>query len=358
MRLHAIQAEIFFDPSRFKVVVAGRRLGKTTLLIAELIRAAKKPRQIVWYVAPTYRMAKQIVWRDLVHQIPRDWIVKSNETNLDITLINGSIICLRGADKGENLRGVGLNFLAMDECQNIKPEVWKTILRPVLATTMGKAVFCGTPLGYNFLYELYLNGQKEAYRSKNIWKSWQYPTSMSPFIPPSELKAAREDMDERSYMQEFEASFVNMSGRVYFNFDRKTHVGKYPFNPSLPVWVGQDFNINPMSSVIIQRQPNGELWVVDEIFLHNSNTLAVCDELERRYFKYQRQTTIYPDPAGASRQSGRGESDLDVFTERGFKRIRYRKSILLLQIVLTLLTKCLFLPMVKFVLKLTKSVKI
>lgn len=326
MFLHKLQAEVFRDKHRFKVVCTGRRWGKTRLSIAEMLRAASKKKQKVWYVAPTYRMAKQIVWVELLDALPRQFIKKHNETLLDIHLINGSIISLRGGDKGDTLRGVGIDFLVLDEVQDIKPEVWKTALRPTLASNRGRGLFCGTPKMASLLYELYQLGQKEELQKKGVWKSWQFPTITSPFIPPSEIEAARADMDLRSFRQEFEATFEQQSGRVYYPFNRAEHVGDYPFNPKLPIMVGQDFNIDPMSTVILQRQPNGEVWAVDEIYLRQSNTTEVCDELEKRYWRHLRQITIYPDPAGANRQSGRGESDLDIFRERGFQRLRYRKK--------------------------------
>lgn len=121
-------------------------------------------------------------------------------------------------------------------------------------------------------------------------------------------------------------SFETVTGSVYYNFNREAHIKPCAFNPALPIWVGQDFNVSPMSSVIMQPQPNGELWVVDEIYQFNSNTLSICNELERRYWKYMRQVTIYPDPAGGSRSTARGETDLDIFRERGFRRIKYRKQ--------------------------------
>ncbi|MFH4146306.1 terminase, partial [Acinetobacter baumannii] len=111
------------------------------------------------------------------------------------------------------------------------------------------------------------------------WQSWQFPTITSPFIPESEIEAARADMDEKSFKQEFLASFETMSGRVYYPFDRKEHVGKYPFDPKLPIWIGMDFNIDPMSTVIMQPQPNGEVWVVDEIVQFGSNTEEICEEI-------------------------------------------------------------------------------
>ena len=121
-------------------------------------------------------------------------------------------------------------------------------------------------------------------------------------------------------------SFEVMAGRVYYPFDRKEHVGKYEFNPNLPIWVGMDFNIDPMSAVIFQPQSNGELWAVDEIVLFGSNTEEVCKEIDKKYWRFQKQIVVYPDPAGGQRQHARGETDLDILRECGLKRIKYRRK--------------------------------
>lgn len=321
--LHKKQMEVYRDTHRFKVVVAGRRWGKTQLAKVSLIKFARKKRRLIWYVAPSYRMAKQIMWPELVESIPRKWVRKYNETILTITLVNGSKIELKGADNPDSLRGVGIHYLVMDEVQDIDPEAWSKVLRPTLASTGGHALFIGTPKAYNFLHVLWSLGQKTDARA---WASWQFPTITSPFIPLEEIDAAREDMDPKSFAQEFEASFETMSGRVYYPFDRKVHVKPLAFNPALPIWIGQDFNIDPMSSVVFQFQRNGELWAVDEIILPSSNTQELCDELERRYWRHLEQIVIYPDPAGAYRGHQRGESDLDIFRERGFKKQKYRRK--------------------------------
>lgn len=322
--LHPKQAEVFLDTARFRVVVAGRRWGKTALSKTEMIQRAKVPNQKIWYIAPTYRMAKQIMWNDLKASIPRKWIVREHETEMSITLKNGSIIECKGADNPDTLRGVGLNFVVMDEFQDIRADTWTTIIRPTLAKDRGEALFIGTPKAYNQLYEVYQFGQDP---SRKAWSSYQFPTITSPFIPESEIIEARRDMDPRTFRQEFEASFETMSGRVYYPFDRNVHVqSKVMFNPARPIWVGVDFNIDPMSAAIIQPQTNGELWVVDEIFLSNSNTEELCEHLERKYWKHVSQITIYPDPAGAARQHARGESDLEIFRQKGFKRIKHRRK--------------------------------
>lgn len=324
--LHPKQMEVHTSPHRFRVVVAGRRWGKTQLAKTEIIKYSKVPKRLIWYVAPSYRMAKQIMWPELLESIPARWIKKLNETVMTITLVNGTRIELKGADNPDSLRGVGIHFLVMDEVQDIDAEAWRKVLRPTLASTGGHALFIGTPKSYNFLYELYMLGQDEKNILLGRWKSWQFPTITSPFIPEEEIEAARRDMDEKSFAQEFMASFETMSGRVYYPFDRRIHVGSYPFNPELPIWIGQDFNIDPMSSVILQPQPNGEVWVVDEISLKSSNTEEAADEIERRYWRYMKNITLFPDPAGNYRQHARGESDLDIFREKGIRRQMFRKK--------------------------------
>lgn len=318
LTLHAAQMEVFKTKKRFRTMVAGRRMGKTVLAVTEIIRFSRKPMQRVWYVAPTYRMAKDIVWEDLKRMIPSRWIRKIHETFMIIWLINGTMIQCKGAEKPDNLRGVGLNFVVIDEVQDVHPDAWYLVLRPTLSSTGGSALFLGTPKAFNLLHTLYQYGQNP---KMTEWASWQFPTIMSPFIPQSEIDQAREDLDEKSFAQEYLASFVSMSGRVYYAFDRRNNVGTYPFNPNLPIWVGQDFNIDPMVSVILQPQKNGELWCVDELVLPSSHSEDVVTKLEQKYWRYMSNVVIYPDATGSSRQHARGESDLDIFRERGFGTI-------------------------------------
>lgn len=334
LKVHLGQKRVLHDPRRFRVIVAGRRWGKTQVCKIALITAAcSKQKQLVWYVAPTYQMARDILWDDLKNSIPEKWIARANETRMTIWLVNGSRIMLKGADKPDSLRGVGISFLVIDEAQDVKEETWEMVLRPTLATTGGRVIFIGTPKSFNWLYDKFQEGQRgDTYKDEkgrtvvNAWKSWQFPTITSPFIPKKEIEQARRDMDEKSFKQEFEASFETMSGRVYYAFDRRIHVQDCKFNPQLPIYIGQDFNIDPMSSVIIQPQLNGELWVVDECVLFGSNTQETADALSQRYFKHMNQIVFYPDPAGNNRSHGRGESDLDILREAGFNNIKFKRK--------------------------------
>lgn len=229
LKVHRYQKIVMHDPRRFRVVVAGRRWGKTQVSKISLIRfAAEQGKRLVWYVAPTYQQARDIMWDDLKASIPRAWIRKIHETRMIIYLVNGSKIQLKGADKPDSLRGVGLHFVVIDEAQDIKEETWETVLQPTLATTNGRALFIGTPKSYNWLYDRFMLGQRGDYvlderkrRVPNEWKSWQFPTITSPFIPRREIEARRRDMDPKSFRQEFEACHLPETEVLMFDGRRE-----------------------------------------------------------------------------------------------------------------------------------------
>lgn len=327
--LHPKQAEVFHDKSRFKVMVCGRRFGKTVLCLVEMLNQAfSKPNQVIWYVAPTYRQAKRLMWDALKKHVPEKFIKRTYEVELKMVLKNGSQISLFGVDKPDGLRGSSLDLLCMDEYQDFKPGIFEMVLYPTLSDRRGRVVVAGTPKSYNLLYELYVRGLDETYQKRG-WRSWQFLTSDNPFIPLDEIESAKDNLDPKSFKQEYEASFETMSGKVYYAFDRRIHASKVlKFDPRLPIWVGQDFNIDPMSSVIMQPQLNGEIWVVDELYLPNTSTHELAEELERKFFRpeHKARVEIYPDPAGASRGHTRGESDLDILRQMGFRKLFYRKK--------------------------------
>ena len=149
------QQEVYTDPTRFKVIAAGRRCGKSrlaaTMLIIEGLRCPQG--SAVLYVSPTMGQSRQIVW-DLLLELGREVIQTSNVNNLDITLINGARIYVRGADRPDTLRGVSLTFAVLDEVADIKPQAWEQVIRASLSDKKGKAIFIGTPKGRNWFYDL------------------------------------------------------------------------------------------------------------------------------------------------------------------------------------------------------------
>lgn len=319
MKLTRPQDEIFFTDSRFRVVVAGRRFGKTFLSTFELLRAALKDKgQNCWYVAPTYKAAKEIAWDMLINAIPREYVLKTNETSLTLTLKNGSTISLKGAEKPDNLRGRALDFIVLDEFADMRKEAWFEVLRPSLSDRLGSALFIGTPKGRNHFYDLWTKGAD----GDEGWHSFQYTTVQGGNVPPSEVEQAKKDLDERTYQQEYEARFVNYSGIIYYSFSREESVRRFNGDAHY-LHIGMDFNIDPMSAVVAVRDGQN-LHCIDEIVIYGSNTDEMVDEIKTRY--PDRQIVIYPDPAARQRKtSGGGRTDLSILQNAGFT-VKAKKS--------------------------------
>jgi hypothetical protein len=313
------QTKIFDDTSRFRVVVAGRRFGKTFLSTAELLnRALIAKDQNVWYVAPTYKAAKEIAWEMLISQIPPEYIAKTNETALTLSLLNGSTISLKGAEKPDNLRGRSLDFVVLDEFADMRPQAWYEVLRPSLSDRIGSAVFIGTPKGRNHFYDLYGKGVD----GDDGWRSYQYTTIQGGNVAPSEIESAKADLDERTFQQEYEAQFVNYSGIIYYGFKREESVKRHDGDRSV-IHVGMDFNLDPMSAVLMTRKGD-TLHIFDEIVMFGSNTDEMVAELRERYGNGT--IVIYPDPASRQRKtSAGGRTDLSILQNAGFE-VRVRNS--------------------------------
>ena len=329
--------------ARFRDAVCGRRFGKTFLGAAELRRAASLAARWqvsaddeIWYAAPTFKQAKRVFWRRLKRAIPRSWIDgKPNESECYIALKTGHIIRIVGLDSYDNLRGSGLFFVLIDEWADCPYESWEEVLRPMLSTCRytvgdevrvgGHALRIGTPKGFNHCYDGYVSGQAGG---EPDHRSWLYTSLDGGNVPADEIAAARRMLDPRTFRQEYEASFENYSGRVYYAFDRRHSVKPCAYDPTLPLMVGMDFNINPMSATIWQERPDGELWQIGEIVIPTSNTDEMAAELRTRYGKAGFQAgvldvghiTVFPDPAGAQRKtSAQGRTDISILRAAGFK---------------------------------------
>ena len=312
MLLTIPQSDIFSSSARFRTVVAGRRFGKTFLSTIEILRAAigGKNRN-VWYIAPTYGSAKEIAWNMLIQTIPEEYIAKTNETSLTIKLINGSTIALKGAEKPNNLRGRALDFVVLDEFADMRPETWSEVIRPSLSDRQGSCIFIGTPKGRNHFYDIWA----DALTGKDNWESFQYTTIDGGNVPPDEIEQAKNDLDIRTFNQEYCAEFVTYSGLIYYAFSRELSVVNVDDNGGT-LHIGMDFNIDPMSAVVCLRHGQ-DLQIIDELVLYGSNTDEVVAEIKDRY--PNRSIIIYPDPASRQRKtSAGGRTDLSILQNAGF----------------------------------------
>jgi len=206
------QQEVYASPERFKVVAAGRRCGKSRLAAWMLIlNALQSDRGHVFYVAPTQGQARDIMWgvlEELAHPI----ITNKHVNNMQIKLINGSTISLKGSDRPDTMRGVSLKFLVLDEYADMKPSVWEEVLRPALADQKGHALFIGTPKGRNHFYELYKYAELA---DDDTYRSWHFTSYDNPLIDPEEIDVAKKSMSSYAFRQEFMASFEALGSEIF-----------------------------------------------------------------------------------------------------------------------------------------------
>lgn len=223
LKLTYWQTQVFNDKHRFKVINCGRRAGKSYLVSVEILRfATEKEKSIVWYVSPTYKQSKAIMWSMLKDLVPPEAIQKTNETELYIELLNGSQIHLKGADSPDSLRGVRIDLCIFDETAFIDKweEVWK-VIRPTLADSKADVWFISTPNGFNHFKEL--SEMKES-----GWSYHHYTTYDNPHIPREEIESMKKEMDEDSFAQEIMGEFRKMSGLIYKDFNRDIHMVDIP----------------------------------------------------------------------------------------------------------------------------------
>lgn len=271
------QQTVFKDTTRFKVVAAGRRCGKSRLsAVTLLIEALNCPDgSSVMYVAPTLGQARTIIW-DLLHELGRPVIKSSHVNNLEITLINGKKILVRGADNPDSLRGVSLTYLVLDECAFIKQDVWEKILRAALSDRKGRALFISTPSGRNWFYDVFKLGQceedEEGYDEE--WKSWHFTTQDNETIDPKEIEAAKRTLSSFAFKQEYLSSFDNAGADVFkeewLKYETEPTYGSYVIAIDLAGFEQVAKNagaskkkLDESSIAIVKVEDNGDWWVKD-----------------------------------------------------------------------------------------------
>jgi hypothetical protein len=317
LSLRPAQGEVFSATNRFRVLVAGRRFGKSYLACIELLKAAlERPGETYFYCAPTYRMAKDIAWKTLKKIIPNTLVRSKNETELRMELVNDSTIELKGTENAAALRGRSLSGVVLDEAAFMEAEVWFEVLRPALADKQGWALFISTPEGTaSWFYDLWCYVDED---TTGDWKRWCFTTIQGGNVPPEEVEAARAQLDPRTFRQEFEASFENLSGLVAISFNDANIDKEVRDLPILPLLLGVDFNVDPMSGICAVKKGD-ELWVFDEIIMTGgATTWDFAEEVINRY-GVERRIVACPDPTGGARKTaGVGATDHSILRKSGF----------------------------------------
>lgn len=313
LKLTGPQSRIFLSPARMRIAVAGRRFGKTFLGKVELGKVAvNQPGSASWYVAPTYHQAESILWEKLKEFFPRSYIRDKDETDLTLILKNKSLIALRGSDKPDSLRGPGLDFLVSDESAFQKKNVWG-ILRPMLSDTNGRALIISTPFGYNHFYDQYVKA-----KGRPNWETFHFTTLEGGNVSPEEIEEAKSELDERTFRQEYEASFEALTGRVYYAYDREVNAKPLLDIANVPLLVGMDFNVDPMTAALAIRSGD-QIQFIGEIVMRDGNTELMAQTIRNKY--PGRVIRVYPDPTGNARKTSApvGQTDFTILRRFGFQ---------------------------------------
>ena len=315
--IDGVRKSILQDDSRYKILVCGRRWGKTYFSLIWLLSQPISPEKRYWLIYPTYRQAKMVAW-GVLKKIFRKRNVSINQSDLSITLANGAIIELKGADKEDSLRGVSLSACVLDEYAYMKQNVWGEIIQPMLAETGGPALFVGTPTGIqNHFYDIFVKGQSD----KTDYKSWQFTTIEGGFIPKEEIETAKRNLDATTFRQEYLASFETSANRCAYNFNRKIHCKELDIS-TRKFW-GIDFGVSSyMTALLMCELVDGSVYVYDEIGIQNSNTFELSKMMQAK----EPDIPCYPDPAGKARTSNSTKSDHRILQDAGFVVIAKRAN--------------------------------
>lgn len=311
MPLTPKQEEIARDTTRFRVVNAGRRFGKTILAVEEMIGVAvSADDRRVAYIGPTFQQARDIAWEHLKRRC-QPIIVDANESQLKLSVKTQgggtSTIVLKSWDAIESLRGQSFHFLVVDEVAMMRNfwVGWQEVLRPALTDTKGGALFISTPKGFNHFYDLYNLQNKEP-----AFKSFHASTFDNPYIDPNEIEEARKQLTEDRFYQEYMADFRKMEGLVYKDFHRDVHVydDLTPRKPVAFVYVGVDFGfVNPTAVIRIEQDTDSHFWITQEWYQREKLMPEIIEQC--RAMKAQ---SYYPDHAEADRIEEMRRAGLNV----------------------------------------------
>lgn len=324
LRYHPVQQAYWASPYRFNTVPAGRRSGKTELAKRKLVKRAlagtnfDPPRFFAG--APTREQAKRIFWDDLKALVPRRLLrARPSEVDLMIPLINGAQLWVVGLDRPERIEGSPWDGGVLDEYGNMRASAWPEHVRPALSDRSGWCDFTGVPEGRNHYYDLDRAARASMTSASSAARDWaSFHWISADILPRHEIFAARRDLDDLTYRQEYEASFVSFQGQAYYAFLAADHCSRLAYDCRADLVVCFDFNVAPGVAAVLQEQtlPNGlhGTGVIGEVYIpRNSSTPAICRRFAADWGSHQGAVVCYGDATGGARGSAKvGGSDWDL----------------------------------------------
>lgn len=345
-----LQALIHKSLKRFNVLLCHRRFGKTILGLNEMLDQAlrnKNKRPQYAYIAPTFGQAKKVAWENLRQFAGGIPGVQFHETELRCTIPRPAtgdeiVIYLFGAENYDAIRGMYLDGVILDEYADMHPDVWGKVVRPLLVDRNGWAIFIGTPKGSNHFYDMYVKARDNA-----DWYAGIFKASETGVISDEELEAARSEMSESEYEQEFECSFAAALTGAYYGkemekLERTGKIMSVPYDPILPVTTAWDLGIDDSMVIWFVQQYGREIRVID--YIENSGTGLdwYVGELKARGYNYHEH--LLPHDVQV-RELTSGRSRLESLKKMGLRNIRTVAKIPVvdgINAVRLVLPKCVF----------------
>jgi phage terminase large subunit len=311
---YTYQNKFHQDESRFRVVAGGRRVGKTKCCLQEALRhCITNENALCWWVAPTYKEAREIGWAEFkeYQEALSPALHSVHNSRLCAEFTNGSKLYFKGSDNPDTLRGRGLTMLVGDEAAFMKDNLWGMVLRPSLSDRHGKAVLISTPNGRNWFHGIY---------KANSWSSYHWVSSMNPLITPEEIDQVKDEISDVDYRQEYCAEFITRAGRVYSDFSGD-NIMTSRINPSDGEWeifLGMDFGFANPTAVAFMAVNTLTSRVVqfDEIYVERTQLEDIINLIYSKLMIHGLRTKdisyIYTDPAGNSEELTSGISPVDT----------------------------------------------
>jgi len=316
-REHQLKVHDLLEGKRFAVVVAHRRFGKTVAALNHLIREAvlnerETPRYA--YIAPTYGQAKRVAWDYLVkYTTPLGGTNNISELRVDFW---GRRIQLYGSDNPDSLRGQFFDGVIIDEVGDQNPKIWTDIVRPALTDRKGWCLFIGTPKGHNHFKELRDRAEKE-----EGWGLLEFKASETGVVDEVELKAAKNEMGEDKYRQEFECSFDaavegSYYGQILNELEDKKHMQEIPREELSRTFTAWDLGMGDSTSIWVAQLVGSEIRLIDYYENHGVGLDHYVKWIkDNDYLKAQH---ILPHDVRV-RELGTGKSRMEMLEEAGLE---------------------------------------
>jgi hypothetical protein len=292
---------------RWACLVAHRRAGKTVAAVNDIIRAAvtyQGQRGLFGYVAPYRSQAKAVAWQYFL-EFAAPVTDSKNEQELTITLFNGSQIRLFGADNADAMRGLGFDGLYLDEYGDFRPSVFGNVLRPSLSDKTGWCVFGGTPKGRNQFWDIY----ETATRIPSEWFLLRLPATSSGILPATELAAARAQLAEDQYLQEYECSFEAAILGAFFGkemreAEQQGRICQVPYDLNYPVYTAWDLGYRDDTAIWFYQLGRGELRVIDFHAVSGADIYDIAETVTQKPYRYAKHYLPH-DARAKSLQTGK-----------------------------------------------------